>query len=237
MPHPILITGASQRVGLAIAKDLLAQGEAVIITYRTHKPAVDALTKSGATAIQADFSTDDGIARCIDEIKTNTKGLRAIIHNASQWDSEKQQTNYAYLFDQMMQIHAKAPYLLNMGLSSLLSNPNGQADIIHMTDFVQDAGSDKHLAYAASKAALHNLTLSFARLLAPEVKVNTIAPALLMFNEHDDEAYKQKALAKSLMACEPGAEAAVDAVNYLLKSTYVTGESLQVNGGRHLKFS
>ena len=237
MPNPVLITGASQRVGLALAENLLSNNYPVIVTYRTHKASIGALEKAGAVAICADFSTDQGIAECIAAVKKHTNELRAIIHNASQWDSEKTSDDYAALFDSMMQIHAKTPYLLNMGLKDLLTSHNEAADIIHITDFVQSVGSEKHLAYAASKAALHNLTLSFAQMLAPRVKVNTIAPALLMFNEGDDDAYKEKALKKSLMQTEPGAVAAVDAVNYLLNSTYVTGETLQVNGGRHLKFN
>ncbi len=237
MPNPVLITGASQRVGLALAENLLSNNYPVIVTYRTHKASIEALEKAGAVAICADFSTDQGIAECIEKLKKHTNGLRAIIHNASQWDSEKTSDDFAVLFDSMMQIHAKTPYLLNMGLKDLLTSHHEAADIIHITDFVQSVGSEKHLAYAASKAALHNLTLSFAQMLTPRVKVNTIAPALLMFNEGDDDAYKEKALKKSLMQTEPGAVAAVDAVNYLLNSTYVTGETLQVNGGRHLKFN
>ncbi|STI17699.1 putative short chain dehydrogenase [Escherichia coli] len=65
-------------------------------------------------------------------------------------------------------------------------------------------GSDKHVAYAASKAALDNMTRSFARKLAPEVKVNSIAPSLILFNEHDDAEYRQQALNKSLMKTAPG---------------------------------
>ena len=90
------------------------------------------------------------------------------------------------------------------------------------------------MAYAASKAALENLTYSFARALAPNVKVNAIAPALLMFNQHDDEPYRQKALRKSLLQCEPGAEEMSNAVQYLLNSRYITGKVIALDGGRQL---
>ena len=135
----------------------------------------------------------------------------------------------------MMMVHAIAPYRINLALEDKLFNPNGKADIIHMTDYVQETGSEKHMAYAASKAALHNLTLSFAKKYAPNVKVNSIAPALLMFNEGDDDTYKQKALKKSLLETVPGAQEAVKAMLYLLNSEYVTGQTLHLNGGRHLK--
>ena len=65
--------------------------------------------------------------------------------------------------------------------------------------------------------------------------MNSIAPALLMFNEGDDEAYKQKAVKKSLLEIVPGAQEAVKAMHYLFNSDYVTGQTLHLNGGRHLK--
>ena len=98
-----------------------------------------------------------------------------------------------------------------------------------------EKGSDKHIAYAASKAALDNMTRSFARKLAPEVKVNAIAPALIIFNAGDDEAYRQQALAKSLMKVAPGESEVVNTVNYLLESRYVTGRTHGVDGGRPLR--
>lgn len=236
MSAPILITGGAQRLGLAIAKDLLSRQIKVIITYRSKKPVIDELIAQGCIAIQADFGTDNGIARCISEIQSHTPALRAIIHNASDWDSEKSGKasglNSAQIMQKMMQVHVSAPYQINLACKEMLTE---HSDIIHMTDYVQDKGSNKHIAYAASKAALHNLTLSFASLLAPAVKVNSIAPSLLMFNVDDTEQYKQKALSKSILGICPGAQEAVKAVNFLLNSDYVTGQTLHLNGGRHLK--
>ncbi|MDT0596221.1 dihydromonapterin reductase [Glaciecola petra] len=236
MSAPILITGGAQRLGLAIAKDLLSRQFKVIITYRSKKPSIDELIAQGCIAIQADFSTDNGIAACINEIQSHAQSIRAIIHNASDWDSEKSGMasglDAAQIMQKMMQVHVSAPYQINLACKEMLTD---HADIIHMTDYVQDKGSNKHIAYAASKAALHNLTLSFASLLAPSVKVNSIAPSLLMFNIDDTEQYKQKALSKSILGICPGAQEAVKAVNFLLNSDYVTGQTLHLNGGRHLK--
>ena len=235
MNSPVLITGASQRLGLAMAESLLEQGHRVVVTYRTHRSSIAMLEEKGATVLQADFSTEAAIDRAIDEIKAISKTYRAVIHNASDWAQEKDNNNKHSLIERMMLVHAVAPYRINLALEKALQDCEMQADIIHMTDYVQETGSEKHMAYAASKAALHNLTLSFAKKLAPKVKVNSIAPALLMFNEGDDDAYKQKALGKSLLEIEPGAQEAVKAVNYLLDSDYVTGQTLHLNGGRHLK--
>ena len=235
MKSPVLITGASQRLGLAMAQNLLEQGHHVVVTYRTHRSSIALLKDKGATVIQADFSTEAAIDRAIDEIKAISKTYRGVIHNASDWAQEKAHTNKQGLMERMMMIHAVAPYRINLALEEALCNCEGQADIIHMTDYVQETGSEKHMAYAASKAALHNLTLSFAKKLSPHVKVNSVAPALLMFNEGDDEAYRQKALKKSLLEIVPGAQEAVKAMNYLFDSDYITGQTLHLNGGRHLK--
>ncbi len=78
------------------------------------------------------------------------------------------------------------------------------------------------------------MTRSFARKLAPEVKVNAIAPSLIMFNEGDDEAYRQQALDKSLMKIAPAKEIS-DLIDYLFTSRYVTGRSFAVDGGRPLR--
>jgi dihydromonapterin reductase/dihydrofolate reductase len=110
----------------------------------------------------------------------------------------------------MLQIHVNAPYLLNHALQDLLrGHGHAAGDIIHFTDYVVERGSDKHIAYAASKAALDNMTRSFARKLAPE-KVNAIAPAMILFNENDDAEYRQQALNKSLMKIAPGEKEVID---------------------------
>ena len=74
-----------------------------------------------------------------------------------------------------------------------------------------------------------------ARKLAPEIKVNAIAPSLIMFNEGDDEAYRQQALDKSLMKIAPGEKEISDLIDYLFTSRYVTGRSFAVDGGRPLR--
>jgi dihydromonapterin reductase/dihydrofolate reductase len=117
----------------------------------------------------------------------------------------------------------------------LLACREPHADIIHIGDYVSSRGSRKHIAYAASKAAQDNLTYSFAAKLAPKVKVNSLAPALLLFNEDDPADYREKALAKSLMRREGGLDELQQAVDYLMGSRYVTGRILPLDGGRHLR--
>ncbi|WP_068545930.1 dihydromonapterin reductase [Thalassotalea crassostreae] len=235
----IIITGGGQRLGFELAKALHSEDTPVIISYRTSRAELKQLTALGITCIQADFSSDKGIEGFSDYVLQNCSSLKAIIHNASSWLAESDDLSPADTMQPMLQVHVQAPYQLNIALQHLLIAYNQEAeqaaDIIHLTDYVVDKGSKKHIAYAASKAALANLTLSFSALLAPKVKVNSIAPALLMFNDDDGDEYKQKALKKSLMQLCPGAIEGVEAVKYLLNSSYITGHTLHLDGGRHLK--
>ncbi len=234
--RPILITGGGRRIGLALAHHFLHHQQAVIVSFRTRYPAIDQLESAGAICIQADFSTDQGILSFAETVKSQTAGLRAVLHNASDWQAETRNIALSDVLTRMLQIHVHAPYLLNHALEGLLRGAGHAAsDIIHFTDYVVERGSDKHIAYAASKAALDNMTRSFAKKLAPEVKVNAIAPAMILFNETDDAQYRQQALNKSLMKIVAGEKEIIELVDYLLTSCYVTGRSFAVDGGRPLR--
>lgn len=230
---PILITGVGKRIGFALAQYFLKRGISVIGTYRTAHAKLDEL--EGANLIAVDFYQQDSIDKLLQLIQNEYASLRAVIHNASDWLAESNDVMPTDVFAKMMQIHAGVPYQLNLALAEQLKNNDETADIIHITDYVSEKGSSKHIAYAASKAALSNLTLSFSALLAPEVKVNAIAPSLILFNPEDDERYKQKALDKSLLKIEPGEQEVVSAVEYLLASKYMTGRTLSLDGGRPLR--
>lgn len=233
MSHPILITGASQRIGLHCAERLLGEGQPVIISYRQERETVAHLREMGAVTIHADFASEAGILEFIDDLKAHTQHLRAIVHNASAWVADSA-GDEAAAFQQMVNVHMLAPYLINLHCADLLRTSN-PADIVHISDDVTRKGSAKHIAYCASKAGLDNLTLSFAARFAPLIKVNGIAPALILFNPDDDADYRYKSLAKSALGIEPGAEVIYQSLRYLLDNPYVTGTTLTVNGGRHVK--
>ena len=230
---PILITGAGQRVGLHCAQRLLNDGHRLIFTYRTERPGVQTLRDLGALGLFADFSSEAGILAFITELKTHTDSLRAIVHNASEWLAETPEQQ-AEAFSRLFSVHMLAPYLINLHCADLLRG-SSPADIIHISDDVTRKGSSKHIGYCATKAGLDSLTLSFAARYAPAIKVNGIAPALLLFNADDDAAYRAKALAKSALGFEPGSEVIYQSLRFLLDNPYVTGTTLTVNGGRHLK--
>ncbi|MDH2297321.1 dihydromonapterin reductase [Cobetia sp. D5] len=233
---PILITGGAQRLGRYCAERLIDDGHPVIISYRREREELDALRALGIRTVQTDFSSEAGIQAFIAAIRELTPTLRAIVHNAGDWAPDGDGEGQGELFEQLFRVHMQAPYLINLALRDLLeAGVETQADIVHMSDFVVQKGSRKHAAYAASKAGLENLTLSFASMFAPRIQVNTIAPALIMLRPDDDDDYAERARAKSLMQQVPGPGVIWQALRYLLDSPYVTGTTLPVDGGRHLR--
>ena len=230
---PILITGASQRIGLYCAERLLDDGHALIVTYRSEREGIEALRQRGALALQADFASEAGILAFIEQLKSHTDSLRAIVHNASDWLIETP-GDEAAAFQQLFAVHMLAPYLINLHCEILLHRST-PADIVHISDDVARTGSAKRPAYCASKAGLDSLTLSFAARFAPQIKVNGIAPALILFNEEDDAEYRRQTLNKSALGIEPGPQVIYQSLRYLLDNPYVTGTTLTVNGGRHIK--
>lgn len=231
---PILVTGGAQRVGLHLCEQLIARGERIILTYRRERPVLDALRAQGVITLQADFSTQEGVFAFVAALKQATNSLRAIIHNASTWSKDAAVLGEPAHFTELMNVHVFAPYWINLHCEDLLRKGEGLRDIIAISDHTVSRGSDKHAAYLASKAGLESLTLSFAKRFAPRIKVNAIAPALVMFNEGDSAEYRAERLKRSALQIEPGPGVVFDAVWYLLHSRYTTGTILPLNGGRHL---
>ena len=234
---PVVITGGAQRLGLAAALALNDENYQVVVTYRKPRQILSELQLAGIETMQADFGSVDGILHFAQQLKRRFCSLRAVIHNASEWLPESAEHADHDVLQRMLNVHVTAPYLLNQECGDLLRR-HGEvqhyADIIHMSDYVASIGSKKHIAYAASKAAIENLTLSFASKYAPLVKVNSIAPALLMFNQTDEDAYREKAKNKSLLRIVPGEVEGVNAIRYLLESRYLPGKTIALDGGRHL---
>ena len=229
----ILITGGAQRIGLHCARRFVEDGYRVIITCRYLRPEWQQEPLEGIEALVADFSSVEGIQQLIDTLISRGVRLRGLVHNASLWLDDSQQAD---AFQQMFLVHMQAPYLLNLA-SQQLFDPEHGGDIIHISDHVAQRGSARHIAYSASKAGLEALSRSFASRLAPRIKVNTIAPSLIMFNEDDDDQYRAKTLAKSVLGIEPGPEVVYQSIRYLMDNPYVTGTCLDLNGGRNLKMN
>lgn len=227
----ILITGAGQRIGLYLAQQFLAQGDyPVVFTYRTPRPAVEALIEQGALGIQADFTLEGGLDRFLMQLHEQVASLRAVIHNASLWIGETENEAVDTLaLEQMLAVHVTAPYRISRACHPLLLASNdANRDIIALSDCKVRGGHRDYVAYLSSKAGLESLMQSFAKSFAPAVKVNTIAPGLVMFNEGDSEAYRKQRLAESAIPVAPGEDVIWQAVQFLMNSPNSSGSTIEL---------
>ncbi|CAM3795894.1 dihydromonapterin reductase [Parendozoicomonas haliclonae] len=231
----ILITGASRRLGLYNAKKCLEAGFHVIATYRHRTKGIDELEQAGALVLPVNMDSPEEVAGLIAQIEQSTSSLRAIIHNASGWLSDSENPEDSEPLDTLFRVHMQAPWLINRSLYPLLQKCRGTADIIHMTDYNALRGSIEHAAYAATKAGLESLTRSFAKMYAPKVKVNAIAPYLIIMNEGDHVMAEEGTLPVPPMGLEPGEDVIWQTIDYVMKNSYVTGTTLSVDGGMSLK--
>ena len=232
----VLVTGAGRRVGYHLAQRMLGQGRPLIAHYRTPTAEIEQLEQQGARCVAADLATENGLHHLIDTVHSAASSLRAVVHNASGFavtaptlDAALQQ------FDGFYAIHMRAPFALNLALADLLRRcSETRADIVHITDIYADNPNPIFDAYCATKAGLQNLTLSFAKRLAPKVKVNAIQPGPVLFKEWHDLEARRRVLAETLLGEEGGVEAIGLAVDALLANNYQTGAVVAVDGGRRL---
>lgn len=231
-----LITGCSRRLGLFLAQRLLAQGHQVLAHYRTRRDSIDQLEATGAWVFKADFSDSSQIDGLVEQIGRRCDYLSGIIHNASGFESSLPLAEGgAAQFQRFFRIHMLAPYCLNEALLPLLqANPEAHSDLIHITDIYAQRPDPNRHSYCATKAGLASLNDSWARSLAPKIKVNQIAPGPILFLDEHDQAHRDRVLAQTPLAVEGGLEPIGKAVDYLLDNPYVTGSRLTVDGGRSL---
>lgn len=223
----VVVTGAGNRIGRNIAQQLWLEGYSVIAVCRKETDSFKSLT--GIEVIICDLTSESERNELIATIKEKHQALRGIIHNASVWLGEGLEELRI-----MQALHVEAPYHLNLSLQDLLRSSE-KADIIHIGDETAQRGVVNHIGYASTKAALNNLMLSFAKTFGPSISVNSISPGFMLAPPGADEAYKSKAMSKAIIQKEPGSGPIIEAVKYLLASSYTTGTDIFVNGGRHLK--
>lgn len=232
----VLVTGAGRRVGLHLAERMMALGHPVIAHYRTSTEDVERLRAAGAVCLPGDLADPDGGPRLAEAVRGVAGSLRAVIHNASAFAVTAADTADALRqLDVFHAVHVRAPFALNRELTPLLDACSARrADIVHITDIYADNPNPVFDAYCASKAGLQNLALSFAKRLAPKVKVNVVQPGPILFKEWHGPEARARVLSETLLGEEGGVEAIGIAVEAILQNHYQTGAVVAVDGGRRL---
>ena len=234
-----LITGAARRIGAAIARRLHADGYNLALHYRHSQTEMDALladlngVRSGsAISLQADLAEFDRLPELVAKTVGHFGRLDALVNNASGFYPTPIGTATPAQWDELFASNARAPLFLSQAAAPHLRAAHG--GIVNLADIHGEKPLANHPIYCMAKAALLMLTKSLATDLAPEVRVNAIAPgAILWPDHHTDEAAQTAMLARTPLPRLGTPEEIAAVVSWLLVDTsYVTGQTLHVDGGR-----
>ncbi|HST58888.1 MAG TPA: SDR family oxidoreductase [Longimicrobium sp.] len=234
-----LVTGGAVRIGRAISSALAEDGYRLVIHYNSSSGPADELVdeiRSGggeAVAIGADLADADAVRRLASDAVDAFGGIDVLVNNASVFPSERLEETDEALWDHTMAVNLRAPFFLIRHLASTLRARKGV--VINMADL---AGIQAWAAYAAhgiSKAGIVHLTEVAARSLAPDVRVNGIAPGTVLPPESMSDDEIRQLAERAPLKKNGSPEDVVRALRYLLAADFVTGQTLVVDGGRLLR--
>ncbi|WP_394003073.1 pteridine reductase [Luteimonas sp. WGS1318] len=236
----VLVTGAARRIGAAIARRLHADGYAVALHCHRSRDDADALggeldaQRPGSICVlQGDLAEAAVLADLVDTTVAHFGRLDALVNNAAAFAPAAFAITDAAAFDALMATNARAPFLLAQAAAPHLRAARGA--IVNIGDLYAERPRADLVAYAASKAALLGLTRGLAVALAPEVRVNAVSPGAILWPEDGaDTAQQARILDATPLARLGSAEEIADAVAWLLRGGFTTGEVLRLDGGRSL---
>ena len=241
MSKTVFITGAAKRIGKEIALSFKELGWNIIIHYNSSKE--DALNlakeinnanKNTAITVQGNLDVKEDVNAIIKEVLDAFPSIDLLINNASTFYPTPIDDISEEHWEKLVGSNLKGPLFLIQGLKQKLKESKGS--IINITDTNLSKGVANYSIYSAAKAGLESITKGLARELAPEIKVNAIAPGAML--EPPDVTWTEEQKSKvieSIPLKRMGSEKDIaQAVNFLAHSQYITGQIIKVDGGRSL---
>lgn len=237
-----LITGAAARIGAVTARYLHAAGCDVILHYRNSAERALTLAEElngarggSAYTVQGDLADMDRLDGLADEAVAIRGHLDILINNASSYYPTPVGNITQIHWDDLFASNARAPLFLSQALAPTLKEREGC--IVNLVDIHAERPNADHPVYSMAKAANAMMVKALARDLAPEVRVNGVAPGAALWPEHYfDDADRQEILRRIPLGRPAGAEQIAQAVLFMVAGTdYVTGQILAVDGGRSVQ--
>lgn len=240
--HPVaLVTGAARRVGAQIARTLHAAGYDLALHFRRSvteiadlQAELEAQRPRSTLLLQAELADVAHLPALVGTTVEHFGRLDALVNNASAFHPTRIGDTTERDWDELFASNAKAPFFLGQAAAPHLRAAGGA--IVNLVDIYAERPLLHHTVYCMAKAALQMLTLSLARELGPEVRVNGVAPGAVLWPDSGKAYTDQQALIDNTALKRSGTPQDVaDAVLFLLRDArYSTGQILRVDGGRTL---
>ena len=234
-----IVTGAAHRLGRIFALTLANQGYAILLHYNNSVDAVESTAKElrslGADVIlaQANLADADAALGLLSIIDTSPHPLHVLVNSAAIMQPADAQTLSSSDWDATMNLNLRAPFILAQQAAKRMKESGGGL-IVNITDIAAQKTWSKFPDYTVSKAALESLTKILARSFAPDVRVNAIAPGLVLpADDFPPEEWNR--LIERLPLKRPANVAEIaSAFEFLLSNEYITGQTITVDGGYSL---
>jgi pteridine reductase len=234
----VLITGAARRIGAVTAHLFHQQGYQVVIHYNNSASAADRLCQelnsireNSCVMVQADLNSAAGI-ETICKLVLNLGRLDVLVNNASSFYPTPLEHCDQSQWDDLINSNLKGAFFLTQKLSGLIKEQHGA--VVNISDMHARQALAKHPIYSIAKAGTIAMTKSLAMELAPQVRVNSVAPGAILWPEHEeDDTEKHASVLKNVPMGRLGQEMDIAQTVYFLaeEATYMTGQTIAVDGG------
>lgn len=239
----ILVTGGAKRVGAAICRRLHAAGANIALHYRSSaqealalQAELEAHRPNSVQCVQADLLNLHDLPRMVQETVKHFGHLDGVVNNASSfYATTLEEVDEAHWTD-LMGTNLKAPMFLAQAAASELRHRHGA--IVNIVDIHAERPMHGHLLYSVAKAGLVALTKALAQELAPHVRVNAVAPGVIIWPEEggwEDESRRRQIVEHTLLKREGEPDDIARTVQFLISNApYITGQVIAVDGGRSI---
>ncbi|WP_446808748.1 pteridine reductase [Methylomonas sp. 2BW1-5-20] len=241
MTKNALITGAARRIGAACARVLHRAGYDLVLHYKNSEAdalhlsdELNAIRENSVFLVKADLSQQGEVQQLAEKVAARADGVDLLVNNASWFHSVPFGQVKELDWDLAMSSNLKAPFFLSQALWPALKSKCGC--IVNIVDIHAETGLPGYPAYSIAKAGLVALTRCLAKEMAPEVRVNAVAPGAILWPELGIAVQEQAEILQrvALQRCGEASDIAA-AVRFLADdAAYTTGQVLNVDGGRTL---
>ena len=232
----VLVTGASKRLGRAIALAAADEGADVAITYRQSareaRTVVGELARRGAEAlaVRCDVTDEVGVREMVQEVAATLGGVDVLVNNAANYETVEFEKLTVAQWDEIFASNARGPFLVSRETLPYLRKRRGR--IVNMGSLGGLRPWATHAHYCSSKAAVHMLTKVMAKALAPEIAVNAVAPGMIELGEKSAAAFMKRMVKQTPMRRNgTAADIAAAVMFFATAPTFITGQVLTVDGG------
>ena len=236
----IIITGGATRMGAAIARKLSGPNKEILIHYNKSKLKAEKLKKELSNKgtkvylVKGDLSKETDIKKIIKFAKSKLKNFDCLVNNASLFENDKLENFSLDSWSKHLRTNLRAPALLTREFAKNVKGKNN--NIINIIDQRVFKLTPYFFSYTLSKTGLYTLTKTSAMSLAPNIRVNAIAPGPTIKNQRQSEKHFKKQYLATPLKRQVDVEQICNAVDFFIKNISITGQVLAIDSGQNLNW-